>query len=85
MADLSTLLDSLSAAVGGEAAGIGQGMDRLRRTLDVNVTAACTVIREAIETMMLKGHTDDTVNHKGHIVLINRWGERHWDGLKNYI
>lgn len=58
--------------VGGEEAGIGHGMDRLRRTMDVNVTAACCVIREAIETMIMT--TDD--NHKGHILLINRLDRR---------
>lgn len=57
-------LDGLSAAVGG---GVGEGMDRLRRTLDVNVTAACLVIREAIHTMMLPEN-----NHNGHVILINR-------------
>lgn len=59
--------------VGGEEAGIGHGMDRLRRTIDVNVTAACSAIREAIETMIMT--TDD--NHKGHILLINRLDRRH--------
>lgn len=61
---LFLLADGHSAAVGG---GIAEGMDRLRQTIDLNVTAACLVIREAIQMM-----TNDTTTGGGHILLINR-------------
>lgn len=45
-----------------------EGMDRLRRTMDVNVMGACLVIREAIQVM------NDSEHKEGgrHILLINR-------------
>lgn len=55
--------------IDGQGQGHGQideGMDRLRRTIDLNVTAACTVIREAIQVMA------DADGEGGHILLINR-------------
>lgn len=55
------LIDYAASVVGG---GVDQGMERLRRTFDVNVTAACVVIREAKQMMLMGGE-------RGHVVLIN--------------
>lgn len=63
--DLLSTSDGLAEERLGDT-GVEEGMDRLRRTLDVNVTAACTVIREAVQVMR------QTNNHSGHIILVNR-------------